>query len=354
MRFSTISSPACNDRCRCGIRRASLAMASNRSSSASTESMDEMRRRSSSGTWRSRLFTSVPSLGSPGRSRAIAGDVDAGQHHLARAVLDTRVRTCSTTAPMGTERELPRPNGMMQKVQRWSQPFCTCTKARVWPRMPSMRCGAVSLTAMMSLTRTFSVSATPKSRSCRTGLGLHLLVVADDLRDLRHGGEHLGLDLRGAAGDDDAARRAFRARGGGSIWRAWRVASAVTAQVLTITDLAEPRRLRVALHRLGFGDVEPAAERDDVDAHPAASANRSGAKTRPRVRARPGRSSARGRPLSRHSMARSPPGSVTVALRPVSPCARCGHDGRAGGRAAGAGEAGAALPDAQEDMLAAR
>src|SRR5205823_3880441 len=30
---------------------------------------------------------------------------------------------------MGTERELPRPYGMMQKVQRWSQPFCTATRA---------------------------------------------------------------------------------------------------------------------------------------------------------------------------------------------------------------------------------
>ena len=38
-----------------------------------------------------------------------------------------------TTSPIGTERELPRPKGMMQKVQRWSQPFWTCTKARVRP-----------------------------------------------------------------------------------------------------------------------------------------------------------------------------------------------------------------------------
>ena len=28
-----------------------------------------------------------------------------------------------TTAPAGTDRDGPRPNGMMQNVQRWSQPF---------------------------------------------------------------------------------------------------------------------------------------------------------------------------------------------------------------------------------------
>src|ERR687898_748212 len=43
----------------------------------------------------------------------------------------TSLRTCSTTAPAGTERDGPRPYGMMQKVQRWSQPFCTSMKARV-------------------------------------------------------------------------------------------------------------------------------------------------------------------------------------------------------------------------------
>ena len=39
----------------------------------------------------------------------------------------TSRRTCATTSPAGTERDGPRPNGMMQNVQRWSQPFCTCT-----------------------------------------------------------------------------------------------------------------------------------------------------------------------------------------------------------------------------------
>jgi hypothetical protein len=38
---------------------------------------------------------------------------------------------------------------MMQKVQRWSQPFCTCRNARVWPAMPSIRCSVARFAVMM-------------------------------------------------------------------------------------------------------------------------------------------------------------------------------------------------------------
>ena len=55
----------------------------------------------------------------------------------------------------------------MQKVQRWSQPFCTCTKARARPSMASTMWEAVSVTDMMSLTRAFSKSLTPKSGKAR-------------------------------------------------------------------------------------------------------------------------------------------------------------------------------------------
>ena len=44
-------------------------------------------------------------------------DIDARQHDL-RISLSTRWRTCVTTSPAGTERDGPRPNGMMQNVQR--------------------------------------------------------------------------------------------------------------------------------------------------------------------------------------------------------------------------------------------
>ena len=54
----------------------------------------------------------------------------------------------------------------MQKVQRWSQPFCTCTNTRGRPVLkPSSRCGAISRTAMMSATAIFSLVSTPKPAS---------------------------------------------------------------------------------------------------------------------------------------------------------------------------------------------
>ena len=60
-------SPCCSDRCRCGISRASVANASSRSGSASTESIEDSRSRSSPSTCLRICFTSVPSLGAPGR-----------------------------------------------------------------------------------------------------------------------------------------------------------------------------------------------------------------------------------------------------------------------------------------------
>jgi hypothetical protein len=67
-----------------------------------------------------------------------------------RPPASTILATCSTTSARATERELPRPNGMTQNVQRWSQPFCTGTKARVCPAMPAIRVGVAVRTAMMS------------------------------------------------------------------------------------------------------------------------------------------------------------------------------------------------------------
>ena len=54
-----------------------------------------------------------------------------------------------------------------------------------------------------------------------------------------------GIDLRGAAGDDDAARPGRSRRALRIAWRAWRTASAVTAQVLTMTASPSPAAARV-------------------------------------------------------------------------------------------------------------
>ena len=62
-----------------------------------------------------------------------------------------------------------------------------------------------------------------------------LLGVPENVVDLRHLGEAFGLDLRGTAGDHDpgSGRSRLSRR---MDWRAWRVASAVTAHVLKMTS----------------------------------------------------------------------------------------------------------------------
>ncbi len=68
-------------------------------------------------------------------------------------------------APSGTERLGPRPKGMTQKVQRWSQPCCTCTKARARPPNSVTSWGAVSCAAMMSATADWASGAQDSARS---------------------------------------------------------------------------------------------------------------------------------------------------------------------------------------------
>ena len=123
-----------------------------------------------------------------------------------REPCSTRRRICSTTAPIGTERELPRPNGMMQKVQRWSQPFCTCTKARVCAsHAVDQVARAVSLHRHDVVDGTCSRGADRRNRPSRPRSR------RSSSRRCRRpestsgiAAKRCGLDLRGAAGDDDA------------------------------------------------------------------------------------------------------------------------------------------------------
>ena len=114
---------------------------------------------------------------------------------------------------------------MMQKVQRWSQPCCTCTKARARPANSVTRWAAVSVAAMMSDTAPGapaahasgrSLSALPRTR-CTPGSAAQrsgAICAAQPVTTMR------------ASGRSRWARRIA--------WRAWRSASAVTAQVLTM------------------------------------------------------------------------------------------------------------------------
>ena len=156
------------------------------------------------------------------------------------------------------ERLGPRPNGMMQKVQRWSQPCCTWTKARARPAnsVDQMRRG---------LARRHDVGRPRAGASGAQLSGLQLLGVAEHAVDLGQRGAARRVDLRGAAGDDDARVRAARGAARRIAWRAWRSASAVTAQVLTMMVSVEPAA-GVAAHHLALVGVEPAAEGEDLDA----------------------------------------------------------------------------------------
>ena len=89
----------------------------------------------------------------------------------------------------------------MQKVQRWSQPFWTCTKARVWPSILSITCGRIAVTAMMSDTAILSLAVHIA--------GVEFFLIADDTIDFRHRGEGVRFCLRRAAGNDDACTRPF-------------------------------------------------------------------------------------------------------------------------------------------------
>ncbi len=202
MRLRMRSSPACNDRCRCGISRASLASASSRSASASTESIDDSRSRASSGTSRRICFTSVPSRGAPA-GRAIAGDVDAGQHDLAIAALGEpahlrhhlvhRHRARIAAA----ERNDAEGAAVVAAVLHLHEGARAAVDAvdRDAARMPR--------TAMMSVTATFSSSRRAQARaSSFSSLPMTRSTSAMAANVFR-------LGLRRAAGDDDARVRPF-------------------------------------------------------------------------------------------------------------------------------------------------
>ena len=100
-------------------------------------------------------------------------------------------------------------------------------------------------------------------------------------------------------------------------WRAWRTASAVTAQVLKTTASLSPAA-SVSRDHLGLVGVEAAAEGDDIDimgAQGAATANNAGSNGLIFEFDRTGHQDMVVR--SRHSMRGSPPGSVTFAMRSV-------------------------------------
>ena len=143
----------------------------------------------------------------------------------------------------------------MQKVQRWSQPFCTSTNARDRSAKPATRCGAVSRTAMMSETRTFA----PRSRQERAEASNFSRLPSTRLTS--------GIAAN-VSGSTCAAQPVTKIRASGRArlalriaWRVWRTASLVTAQLLTMIEIVLAAGERP--HRLALGEVEAAAQGDD-------------------------------------------------------------------------------------------
>ena len=136
-----------------------------RFSSTSMLSIELIRSLDRSGTNFNIRITKSPNLGALGKS--------APQLVRSTPVRTTSLKPLSTSrfiwstiTPAGTDREFPLPYGMMQKVHRWSQPFCTWTYALLREPKPSIKWPAVSLTDMMSSTFIFSVSNVLLFESC--------------------------------------------------------------------------------------------------------------------------------------------------------------------------------------------
>src|ERR1700761_217671 len=130
---------------------------------------------------------------------------------------------------------------MMQKVQRWSQPFCTCTNTRGRPfAKPSSRCGAISRTAMMSETAIFSLLPMPKALRVSRQASPRILSSLPITRSTSIIPANIGACVC-AAQPVTTMRAPGRSRLIRRIdCRAWATASLVTAQLLMTTVSVSP------------------------------------------------------------------------------------------------------------------
>ena len=104
------------------------------------------------------------------------------------------------------------------------------------------------------------------ARDFEEGRGARLLGIADHVVGLDHIREGAGLDLRGAAGDDDLGAGPLAAR---LADRLPRLAHGLGRHRAGVDDdgAVEPGLLGKLLRHLALEAVQPAAERDDLDAH---------------------------------------------------------------------------------------
>src|ERR1700692_3176778 len=168
---------------------------------------------------------------------------------------------------------------MMQNVQRWSQPFCTWTKARVRPEKASIRWAAVSLTAMMSLTIAFGASFKSKpARACAQDAGSSFSALPSTRSASAMAMKVCGsvcaaqpvTTILAESRSPRSAPIACRA----SRDRLPRLADRFGGDGAGVDHhgVVKTGALGFAADHFRLGRVEPAAEGDDLDAHGAASA----------------------------------------------------------------------------------
>ena len=161
---------------------------SSRSRSASIESIEDSRSRGSSGTWR-RIASQHAERRLAGQVRAVAGDVDPGQHDLAIAAPTSAAparrpahrHRARIAAAIGDDAEGAAVIAAVLDLHDGARPSDESVD-QMRRRLP---------TAMMSLTATFRSACRSRLEAarCRSVLGPHLFDVADDAIDFGHGGE---------------------------------------------------------------------------------------------------------------------------------------------------------------------
>ena len=150
------------------------------------------------------------------------------------------------------------------------------------------------------------------------GLRADLLLVAQHQCDLRHVGEGFGFGLRRAARDHDGRVGMLALE---LADRLARLPHRLRRDRARIDDdhIGKPGRLRLAADHLRLIGVEPAAEGDDIDAHWVALTSNSAGSNLPSYSYATGPVINTWSSCARHSMRSSPPGRVTVTVRPTRP-----------------------------------
>ena len=210
IRFRIRSSPDCSDRCRCGISRSSsgdhveqIAIDLDGIDRGNPQPL-QLRHVPQD------LLDQLPELRRARQIGAIAGDIDAGQHDLGMAALDQRAdlfdhgahrHRARIAAAIGDDAEGAamiaavlhlHEDARQAGLEAFEQMRRHLLDRHDVGRPRSSRCR-----------RCRSRRAIERRARVPPRLAAHLVVIADDAIDLGHVGEHLGLGLRRAAGDDD-------------------------------------------------------------------------------------------------------------------------------------------------------